>query len=393
MIRHLLKMVWNRKRVNGLIMAEIFVSFLVLAIVLTAATYCVNNLRKPLGYSIDRVWKIQVNTRLPFEGGFETLRAEGLQRVFLALRDCPEIESTGWMYAPPYATSTSIHAGKFHGLTVDIEINRATDDVARVLQIPLVAGRWFSAEDNASALTPVVINESYARLIFGNANPLGLIPLDTTCRVVGVMRDFRKGGELSPAVNYQIARFRMEDTSESHYGSIIIRMRQGITAEFQGTLVKKLEAAQKGWSFDISPLELSRESILKRQVAPLAAGGVVALFLLVMVMLGLTGVLWQNVSQRTREIGLRRALGATSQGISRQIHGEQFVITTLGVIAASVVFLQFPLLNLIDFIPTGVYFSALGIALVMIYAITWLCSLLPGWLAMDIEPAEALHYE
>jgi putative ABC transport system permease protein len=416
MIKHWLKMVWNRKRINGLIMLEIFVSFLVLFAVLTFAAYYINNYRKPLGYNIDRVWSISVNSRMPMEG-YKQVFATGLHQLELAMRDLPEVESVGWMGAGPYSHSTSINGRKFNGEQVDVEVNRATDDIQKVLSIPLVAGRWFSKEDNTIiddepvisngsrssssqeprkkpiGSTPVVINKQYATLLFGSQDPIGKLPLDSTCRVIGVMQDFRKAGELSEPGNYQISRIRLEDTTQNQWGRFYIRVREGTTAEFQGKLIKILEGVEKGWSFDIGTIAQARESDLKKQIVPLAAGGIIAVFLLFMVALGLIGVLWQNVSQRTREIGLRRALGGTAENVSRQIHGEQFAITTIGLAAGTLVVIQFPLLDLIGFIQPGVYATALVVSLVLMYALTYLCSVFPGWLAMDIEPAEALHYE
>lgn len=392
MIRHLLKMVWNRKRVNGLIMIEIFVSFLVLFVVLTATAYYVSNYRQPLGYDIQRVWNIKVNTRLP-QKGFDKVQADGLQQLALAMRDLPEIESIGWMSMPPYSHSTWSNGRKFNGQDIVIEINGASDDIQNLLSVPLIAGRWFSKEDDASKLKPVVINELYARLIYGDEDPIGKKPLDSTCMIVGVMKEFRKAGEFSAPVCYQIARFRIEDTTKSHNGSFLIRVREGTTASFQGKLIGVLESVQKGWSFDINELQNDRESDFKLRLAPLIAGGVIAGFLLLMVALGLIGVLWQNVSQRTKEIGLRRAVGGTALNVSRQIHGEQFVITSLGILAGLILVVQLPLLDLIGFIQPGVYIAALTISLILMYALTYLCSVIPGWLAMDIEPAEALHYE
>ncbi len=392
MIMHILKMVWNRKRVNGLIIVEIFVSFLVLAVVLTATAYYIDNYRRTVGYTIDDVWKISVNTRLPGKN-FEKIRAGGLHQLEIAMKDMPEIESVGWMGASPYAHSTSIHGVRRNGAEVNIEVNRATDDIQNVLKIPLVAGRWFTKDDDASRLTPVVINEKYARLMFGDGEAVGKLALDSTCQIVGVVTDFRKAGEFSGTVNYQIARFRMLDTTENHWGSFLIRVKAGTAASFQGKLSTVLESVQKGWSFDIETLSRLRESDFRLRLAPLIAGGIIAVFLLLMVALGLIGVLWQNVSQRTKELGLRRALGGTASRISLQIRGEQFVITTIGVAAGAFLVSQFPLLNLIDFIDPGIYAGSLVVSLLLMYGLTYLCSLFPSWLAMEVQPAEALHYE
>ena len=84
------------------------------------------------------------------------------------------------------------------------------------------------------------------------------------------------------------------------------------------------------------------------QLLPLIAAGIVAGFLMLMVVLGLTGVLWQNVTQRTREIGLRRAKGASRPYIYGQILGELMVMTTMAVLLGAVLLAHVPFLNLVD---------------------------------------------
>jgi len=412
-IKHLLKMVWNRKRINGLIMVEIFVSFIVLFVVLTATAYYISNYYKPLGYNIQDVWIINVNSRLPHEG-YGDVRSQGLRQLELAMRDMPEIESVGWMYAGPYARSTWTNGRHIGGKQIYIEINRASDDIQMVLSIPLMSGRWFSPEDNTSTgapdpaeksgsaksgspkpvgRTPVVINELYAKLLFGSGDPIGKMPLDSSCRIVGVMKDFRKAGEFSAPVCYQIERLTLMDSTGNRNGSFYIHVKPGTTMAFQAKLSSVLESVEKGWSFHIEPLTREREADFKLRLAPLIAGGVIAIFLLLMVALGLIGVLWQNVSQRTKEIGLRRALGGTAQNVSWQIRGEQFAITTIGVAVGSFLVLQLPILDLIEFIPAQIYMTALVFSMILLYMLTYLCSMFPSWLAMDIEPAEALHYD
>src|SRR5262245_53542389 len=167
MIRHLLKMVWNRKRINGLLMIEIFISFLVLFVVLGAATLYISNYRSPLGYSTDNVWRIHVDTRLSGKGHIGE-RLAGLQSLKRTMRDFPEIESVGWMEAGPYSHSTSVHGTKYDGVDVESEVNGASDDMIEVLKIPMTAGRWFSKEDDGSKFNPVVINEKLAQTLFGS---------------------------------------------------------------------------------------------------------------------------------------------------------------------------------------------------------------------------------
>ena len=65
MIRHLLRIVWNRRRTNLLISIEIFLSFLVLATVLILGLYLADNYRQPLGYSYQDVWSVRISMNAP----------------------------------------------------------------------------------------------------------------------------------------------------------------------------------------------------------------------------------------------------------------------------------------------------------------------------------------
>ena len=114
---------------------------------------------------------------------------------------------------------------------------------------------------------------------------------------------------------------------------------------------------------------------------------------MLMVALGLTGRLWQSVTQRTKEIGLRRAKGATAKRIYKQILGELLVITTFGLLIGVLVVIQFPLLDFLGFATKQVYAYSLLISLALIYALTIICGLYPSRLATKVQPAEALHYE
>ena len=154
-----------------------------------------------------------------------------------------------------------------------------------------------------------------------------------------------------------------------------------------------LQAVAPTWSFEITTLSAMRDSYNRFAFAPLAAVGLVAGFLMLMVAFGVLGVLWQNVTQRTREMGLRRAKGAAKVDVQRQILGEILVMTSLALLAGVLVAIQFPLLDIVYFVEPHVYAIGLAISVTAIYLLTLMCAWYPSRLATRVEPAEALRYE
>ncbi|MBC8081884.1 MAG: FtsX-like permease family protein, partial [Hymenobacter sp.] len=146
------------------------------------------------------------------------------------------------------------------------------------------------------------------------------------------------------------------------------------------------------WTSSITPLAEERATQLKTGLAPLVALVLVCVFLIINVALGLFGVLWQTISQRRGEIGVRRALGATAGTISGQIVGEILVVTTFGLGLGLLVAAQFPLLGVLG-VPAGVYGTAMLLATGGLYALTFVCALYPSRLAAGIRPAVALREE
>ena len=405
MTRHLLKLVWNRRRTNLLVVVEIFCSFLVLFGVVTLAVFYLDNYRQPLGFSSADVWVITLGAPEGGPGGPQAAHGETARRLAQAAREFPEVVEATGSFTSPYSTAGWNTDVTIEGRRIMYWVNQAGDEYDRVMGLGLVRGRWFSREDDGSAFTPVVVNEQLARTFFGDSDPVGrAIPQDPPrdgkprreLRVVGVVGAFRQRGEFSEPVGYSFRRFEAStDPAEPPPVPrlLVLKLRPGTLAAFEEKLVARLQVEARDWSFEVEPLVQMRESFLKERLTPVLALGIVAGFLMLMVALGLTGVVWQNVTQRTREIGLRRAKGATARRIHRQILGELVVMTTLALLAGLAVVVQFPLLDLVAAVRPAVYAASLAISAVAIYCLTLVFGWYPSRLATMVQPAEALRYE
>ena len=415
MIRHVFTLIWNRKRTNGLMIAEIFVSFLVLFAVAALAVYTADNWRRPIGFSYERVWNIAMDKARTTNDEFDASERETVRQLMLALREFPEIEASAGTQIAPYQMGSSNSIYNWRGRRIEYGVAEVTDGFKDLLGLQIVEGRWFGAEDDGQAYEPVVINQDLRVDLFGNGPAIGEnIASERTPdgsaemrprRVVGVVAAYREDGELDGMRNYVLFRTVLPADAPPADGArdaalgrrppsnLLIRVRPGTTAAFEERLIARLQAAAPEWSFEVTTLSAMRDAFHRFAFAPLAAVGLVAAFLMLMVALGLLGVLWQNVTQRTREIGLRRAKGAARVDVQRQILGEIAAMTSLAVLAGMLVAIQFPLLDIIYFVEPHVYAISLAIAAAAIYGVALACAWYPSRLAMRVEPAEALRYE
>ena len=409
MTRHLLRIVWNRRRRNFLIALEVLLSFLVLVAVATFALQFLQNWRRPLGFSADRVWVVEFRP----SSVADEVRAQNeatLERLLAVLADLDPVEAV--------AASSSggvPYSGSEWGSSVELEdgralryqVGRVTDSFATVMGLRMRAGRWFSREDAGAAVDPVVLNAQLARDIFGDGDPIGrIIPesgrprpdgrIPPPKRVIGVIDEYRKYGEFSTPYRFLFYRQDFGNAQPGTASEIALRVTPGTTARFEETLTRALRSMAPDWTFEIDTLVAARESYLRRYTVPLLIGSTIATFLLIMVALGLIGVLWQNVTERTREFGLRRAKGASASHVQQQVLLELALLTSMAVGIGLLLVLQLPALPLPPdvwiFTPVVVS-AAIAMSITVIYGLALLCAWYPSRLATKIQPAEALHYE
>lgn len=396
MIKHLFKLAWNRKRANALIVLEIFISFLVLFAVLAMTITFATRWNKPLGFQWQNVWNVSMEFDVDWgEKPDPTLHA-AMFRMIDEAKSFPEVAAAGISNTPAYSFSTAEGTRKINKREVTLKYDDVSDDFLDVMQMKVIRGRWFSAEDDASAYWPVVLGADAAEAIYGDANPIGQkIEEDenTTHLVVGVVETYRKDGEVAGPDNLMFRRIA-PNAKYGRLGShLMVRVNPGAPADFEQTLATRVQQILPNVSFRIQRMEQMRTNMVRTRLSPVIVGGIIGGFLIVMVALGLTGVLWQSVTRRTREIGLRRAMGASGPNVHRQILLEVVLLATMAVIAGSLVVLQLPILGAFKVVSPSAFTLGFVGALATIYALTVLCGLYPSWLASRLTPADALRYE
>ena len=273
------------------------------------------------------------------------------------------------------------------------------------LGTPLLAGRDFSWTDNYQQLPVAIISENFAREFWHDpTNALGkrirVSTKDDWREIIGVAADVHDDGvsKEAPTTVYWpalMARFESDDVRMQRFLTIAIRSQRAGSESFMK------EVQQAVWSTD-SDLPLSEVQTLgflyKKSMARtsftlvlLSVAGAMALLLGVV---GIYGVISYSVSLRTREIGIRMALGAQREAITGMFVRHGLLLTAIGVgfgLAAS--FVTMRLMSSLLFHVSPVDPVTYGTITAVIVVISYVACYLPSRRAATVEPVNALRSE
>jgi putative ABC transport system permease protein len=274
------------------------------------------------------------------------------------------------------------------------------------LSIPILRGRGFSEADRGSADNPIIVSESLARLLFPQEDALGkriqpnLAPPWFT--VIGVAGDVKNANLFSPSTpEYYFVRKHVADyglgnrmlSDGARNVSVIVRSPLD-PASVCDWLRKEIAALDPTLPVRIGTMGLR---VRQMEQQPRFNALLLTLFAatgLMLALIGLYGVVSFLVAQRTQEIGVRLALGATPQAIMNLVLAQSARWTLLGISlgAAGSLFLTRFLQALLFEVPANDYLS-LTLSVVLLFAVAMLAASLPSRRAAMTDPLLALRHE
>lgn len=270
-------------------------------------------------------------------------------------------------------------------------INIVSDGYLKAMGIPLRSGRDLSETDTPSSNPVIVINETLAQRLWPGQDPIGqVLQIDKDRTIVGVASNVRNLAlEEDPGSQVYIP---IRQTNDYPVVDIVVRSSLS-TAEIGERLRDALRPIAPDLSMSsLQPLQgLVDKSVSPRRFVVLLLGGFAA-FALILASLGIYAVVSYSVSQRTQEIGIRMALGASAGTVRASVLGQTMRLAAIGI--AIGVGASWMLAGALRSLLFGVNsadpatFAAMLIVLMMVAAIA---GYLPARRASRIDPMVALR--
>jgi putative ABC transport system permease protein len=269
----------------------------------------------------------------------------------------------------------------------------------RTLGIPLLKGRYLSEQDHREAPRVMVISETMAKRYFPNEDPIdmrlklgGCTECDWTT-IVGVVADVKNGGLIAEDDSSMYTPFTQE--SLNIRTMILVARTEADPASFVPAIRREVNSIDPDLALaDIRTMDqvVSRSLGQSRYRGVLL--GIFAMVALTLAAVGIYGVIAYAVSQRTREIGIRIALGAQRLDIFRMVVGHGMILSLIGVTVGAAVSLVLTryLSSLLYGVSSTDPLTFSSVVLLLITVALLACSI-PARRATRVDPMNALRHE
>jgi predicted permease len=319
-----------------------------------------------------------------------------------AIRRLPGIRAVAFSYSVPPGgwqshmrwTDVTIDGKPYQGEETGSPLTdrKVTPDYFPALSIPIVRGRGFTEEDTHSAQRVVILSRLLAARIFPGIDPIGRRVNGDT--VVGVAENVKNGGLVEPdAPEIYFLRGNSDSDWDGKKPVMVISsvLSPKAVAPWVRSQIARIDPTVP---VQIETLDQTVSKLRDRPRFETALLGFFAFCGLLMALIGLYGVISFLATQRTQEIGVRMALGATRMNILRLIVAEGVRLIAVGGvlgIGAAVVTSQLLKSLLFNVGPRDPFIYAAVALLLALVALA--ATLVPARIAMKVEPVVALRYE
>ncbi|MFV0398504.1 MAG: ABC transporter permease [Bacteroidales bacterium] len=410
MIRHIIKICGNQKAANVWIWLEMIVVSLILWFVIDTIYSQVRFYFSPLGHNINHVYLVKLSS-IPGEPLDSLTNYERIQVIGDRIRTYKGVEAVSLSArAIPYAQGM-IGDAVYADTTKEIEsssINYITPDYFRVFRCMNENGDT-SPLVEALSLKKIVINGTLKESLYSGHNPIGKKLYvggnnnsNQRENVVGEVIPFFRRSEYERPLNYLFISLTPEIVSMVRPSRIEVCVRVSPEDDYDFPERFKREMSNSltvGNLFisDVIPMSIHRKKAIIKNEDIVSQNGLIGMFLLLNIFLGVAGTFWYRTRQRKNEMGLRIAMGSTRSGLLQLMIGEGLVLLTLSILPAVIIAFNIGLTDMmnVDRIPFTMnrFLITQGVTVWLMALMVCIGIYFPARSISRLQPADALRYE
>jgi predicted permease len=367
-------------------------------VLLAGAILFVRTLRNAQAADVTRNPENVLLLKLDLRSKYDAARGQRFFESLLErLHSLPGVRNVAYVFVVPFG-------GGRGGLNVrlqpedkplQVDFNAVSSEYFQMIGLPLLRGRDFDSRDRDGAPGVAIVNEQFARRYWPGEDPVGKqLFLDSPKRaaqVIGVVRDGKFRGyraQVNPCFYLPLAQryastMNLEIRTAMNPASVVAAVRREVRALDKSLILPEMQTLRS-----FRDAGLGRERLAAALLSGL--GGLAALIAAI----GLYGVMAFAVAQRTREIGIRMALGAASHDVQRSVVKEALALVGTGLaigLGASLLLVRFVSNLLYEVSATDPATYAITAAILI--AVGVLAAFLPARRASKVDPMVALRYE
>ena len=389
---------------DGLVAGQLAITaiLLVVAALLTRSVRAAE--RANLGIPVERIALVSIDAsqlRYPRER-VEQFYDQAQERI----RSLAGVEAVGLTTRPPFTINTNrwtiwipaVHQPGQSGVTVDV--TSVSPSYFEAVAVPIVAGRTFTGADRPDTPRVAIVNETMARRFWPNQSAVGQTFRSRNSdgpvfEVVGIAADHKVSTVGEPPTPF----FHVPRTQQWNAYSAVIARTRGDADALLRDMRREIHAVEPTLAFIENQTMAGEVGMtmfpVRASAWMVSAVGLVAMLLAAV---GLYGVIAYSVARRTREIGIRMALGASQSLVVGSVMRQGLAVAVIGLVgglaigAALVVVAGQQIAGALYGIGSGDPASWLA-ATALLLAVSALANLIPAWRAASVHPSEALRTE
>jgi putative ABC transport system permease protein len=411
-MRHVLKLIWNQRKSNIWLWAELLLVSVCLWYVVDYMYVTIRIYTAPLGYNIEHTYRIDLTERMPGSSGYvlpkdkATTSGQDLLFILERIRKYPSVDAASVSFSSQPYCGEEQNAQLYSEYTgIKAQHYYVSKDFFDVFQIQSNSGNIAELNKFFGAQSIILSSDAEKELFKGESAQGKTVAYNNKENKIKVnaisapvrRTEFNKSNPCFYTLlsEENIAKILPEEIQSAE---VSVRVKPGMDNDFPETFAKDMASkitAGNIYMLDVRPISYMREEMVQLYFNDVKVRIMLLSFLLINIFLGITGTFWLRFQQRKGEMGVRIAIGSTKSRLKLLFIGEGLILLSFAIIPAMVICFNLAYAELLGISRIDYTFLRFLVGIVATYILMAGMIIIGVWYpirqTMKIQPAEVLY--